>query len=61
MKLHFDKAAFQLVVDDISKKCSIRRDVLEKDYYVTLLLKELSEKEHQHMLISKAARHFIKR
>lgn len=47
MKLHLDKAAFQLVVDDISKKCSVRRDVLEKDYYVTLLLKELSEKEHQ--------------
>ena len=47
MNLHLDKAAFQLVVDDISKKCSVRRDVLEKDYYVTLLLKELSEKEHQ--------------
>ena len=47
MKLHLDRAAFQLVVDDISKKCSVRRDVLEKDYYVTLLLKELSEKEHQ--------------
>ena len=47
MKLHLDKAAFQLVVDDISKKCSVRRDVLEKDYYVTLLLKELSEKELQ--------------
>ena len=47
MKLHLDKAAFQLIVDDISKKCSVRRDVLEKDYYVTLLLKELSEKEHQ--------------
>ena len=45
MNLHLDKAAFQLVVDDISKKCSVRRDVLEKDYYVTLLLKELSEKE----------------
>ena len=47
MNLHLDKAAFQLVVDDISKKCSVRRDVLEKDYYVTLLLKELSEREHQ--------------
>ena len=47
MKLHLDKAAFQLVVDDISKKCSVRCDVLEKDYYVTLLLKELSEKELQ--------------
>lgn len=47
MNLHLDKAAFQLVVDEISKKCSVRRDVLEKDYYVTLLLKELSEREHQ--------------
>ena len=47
MNLHLDKAAFQLVVDKISKKCSVRRDVLEKDYYVTLLLKELSEREHQ--------------
>lgn len=47
MNLHLDKAAFQLVVDEISKKSSVRRDVLEKDYYVTLLLKELSEREHQ--------------
>ncbi len=47
MNLHLDRAAFQFVADDISKKNSVRRDVLEKDYYVTLLLKELSEKEHQ--------------
>lgn len=47
MNLHLDRVAFQLVADDISKKYSVRRDVLEKDYYVTLLLKELSEKEHQ--------------
>ena len=47
MNLHLDRAAFQLVAEDISKKYSVRRDVLEKDYYVTLLLKELSEKEHQ--------------
>ena len=76
MKLHLDKAAFQLVLDDISKKCSVRRDVLEKDYYVTLLLKELSEKELQDEkiisvilrkcfenkvdIVSKAVRHFIK-
>lgn len=44
MNLHLDRAAFQFVADDISKKNSVRRDVLEKDYYVTLLLKELSEK-----------------
>lgn len=47
MNLHLDRAAFQFVTDEISKKYSVRRDVLEKDYYVTLLLKELSEKEHQ--------------
>ena len=47
MNLHLDRVAFQLVADDISKKYSVRRDVLEKDYYVTLLLKELSEKKHQ--------------
>ena len=47
MNLHLDRVAFQLVADDISKKYSVRRDVLEKDYYVTHVLKELSEKEHQ--------------
>ena len=47
MKLHLDREAFQFVVDDISKRCSVRRDVLEKDYYVTLLLKELSKKKNQ--------------
>lgn len=47
MKLHLDRDAFQFVVDDISKRCSVRRDVLEKDYYVTLLLKELSKKKNQ--------------
>lgn len=47
MKLHLDKAAFELVIDDVSKKSFVRRDVLEKDYYVTLLLKELAQKEKQ--------------
>lgn len=47
MKLHMDSAAFQLVMDDLSTKHSVRRDVLEKDYYVTLLLKELTKKDHQ--------------
>lgn len=47
MNLHSDKDAFQFLVEDISKKHSIRRDILEKDYYVTLLLEELSKKENQ--------------
>lgn len=47
MKLHLDKIAFEQIIDEISKENNIRRDVLEKDYYVTLLLFELSKREDQ--------------
>jgi len=47
MKLHEDRAAFGYIVDDLAKRYGVRRDILEKDYYVTLLLKELAEKERQ--------------
>lgn len=47
MKLHLDKTAFEFIVDEVARENHIRRDVLEKDYYVTLLLKELSGKENQ--------------
>lgn len=43
MKLHLDKFAFSTIIDNVSKRCQVRPDILEKDYYVTLLLKELSE------------------
>lgn len=43
MKLHLDKYAFSAIIDKVSKRCHVRPDILEKDYYVTLLLKELSE------------------
>lgn len=43
MKLHQDENAFFLLLEDIHSKTGYRRDVLEKDYYVVLLLKELSE------------------
>ena len=45
MKLHKDKTAFKVLLDDIHEKSGIREDVLEKDYYVTLVLKELSIKQ----------------
>ena len=61
MKLHLDKAAFEFIIDEVAQEKHIRRDVLEKDYYVTLLLKELSEKEIKGMRISRAVRHCIKR
>ena len=47
MKLHLDKTAFEFIIDEVAQEKRIRRDVLEKDYYVTLLLKELSGKENQ--------------
>ncbi len=47
MNLHTDKAAFEVIIENIATKHNIRRDVLEKDYYVTLLLKELSCKPNQ--------------
>ncbi len=47
MKLHLDKDAFAFIIDEVAQEKNIRRDVLEKDYYVTLILKELSEKENQ--------------
>lgn len=45
MKLHQDKTAFKVLLDIIHEQSGIREDVLEKDYYVTLLLEELSIKQ----------------
>ncbi len=43
MKLHEDKNAFRVLLDDIHERTGYRSDVLEKDYYVVLLLNELAE------------------
>jgi len=45
MKLHHDVQAFQVLIEDIHQKTGYRTDVLEKDYYVVLILSELSEKQ----------------
>ena len=37
MKLHEDGRAFAALIENIRGKSGIRQDVLEKDYYVTLL------------------------
>lgn len=47
MKLHKDKQAMELLITNISERTGVREGVLEKDYYVTLLLEELSEKKNQ--------------
>lgn len=46
MKLHSDRTAFEFIIDQTAKTNGVRRDVLEKDYYITLLLYELSQKEN---------------
>lgn len=45
MKLHKDKFSFLNIIGIVHGISGIREDILEKDYYVTLLLKELSEKQ----------------
>lgn len=42
MNLHLDKNAFRVLIDDIHKRTGYRTDVLEKDYYVVMFLKELA-------------------
>lgn len=42
MKLHDDKDAFQALLSSLSDKTRIRDDIIEKDYYITLLLSELA-------------------
>lgn len=39
MKLHEDKLAFLNIINLIHEVSGIRSDIIEKDYYVTLLLK----------------------
>lgn len=50
MKLHLDTDAFQTLLLDQSEKNYIRADVLEKDYFVSLILQELSEKQKENPL-----------
>lgn len=47
MKLHEDKKSFQVLLDDIHEKTGYRLDVLEKDYYVVLILEELAKKQKE--------------
>ena len=45
MKLHEDKNAFRVLLEQIHERTGYRTDVLEKDYYVVLMLRELAEKQ----------------
>ena len=45
MRLHEDKDIFESTLNDLEDRTGYRAAVLEKDYYVVLMLKELSEKQ----------------
>lgn len=47
MKLHQNMEVMKELIEIISARSNVSVEVLEKDYYVTLILKELSEKENQ--------------
>ena len=39
------KDDMEVIINNIHERSKVRKDVLEKDYYVTLLLKELANKK----------------
>ncbi|MDR1486722.1 MAG: hypothetical protein LBT62_01820 [Deltaproteobacteria bacterium] len=45
MNLHRYKDEFEALLSDIGRITGIRSDIIEKDYYLTLPLWELSEKQ----------------
>ena len=45
MNLHEDKFAFLNIINLVHEDSGIRSDILEKDYDVTLLLRELAGKQ----------------
>lgn len=46
MKLHEDRFLFEMILKDTEKMSGIRADILEKDYYVSLFLKELAKMQN---------------
>ncbi len=46
MNLHDGKEAFASIISSIGERTGIRNDIIEKDYYVVLILKELAEKQN---------------
>lgn len=47
MKLHTDKKVFEQAVEAAAQYCGVPAGIIEKDYYVTLLLKKIAQSEPQ--------------
>ena len=47
MNLHLNKDLFREFIDNLNTKTGIDTDIIEKDYYVCTILKELSKKQQE--------------
>lgn len=47
MKLHLNKELFKDMIDTLNTRTGIAIDIIEKDYYVCLILKELSKEQEE--------------
>ncbi len=47
MDLHLNKKEFKHLLQNISKRAKIDVDIIEKDYYVCTILKQLSENQNE--------------
>ena len=47
MKLHLNKELFKEFIDNLKTRTGIDSDIIEKDYYVSNILRNLSEKQDE--------------
>ena len=47
MKLHLNKELFKEFIDNLKTRTGIDSDIIEKDYYVCTILRNLSEKQDE--------------
>ena len=47
MNLHLNRELFRDMIDTLNTKTGVAIDIIEKDYYVCLILKELSRKQNE--------------
>lgn len=47
MKLHLNKELFRDMIDTLNTKTGVAIDIIEKDYYVCLILEELAKKQNE--------------
>ncbi len=51
--LHYDNDAFVALINQISNDQSVLPEILEKDYYITLMLQDIAKKQVDHDIFFK--------